>query len=232
MDIQNVMASFSDRSDVTQYLDATTIERYHEILCFYLEAVIYLEQWPAVQAFIRTASTIDNDHARSIMADMILTSTKMPIDHIIRSLHVSLSLFYQKYTANFIPKDLLNSLGGTDTKRLSFIRCIFDLCLHHRRNDIRIRETILNQALATAQDTASTEDNCQDEELEYLSTKSFNYAVDLYLTGQQTDAQRWARKAIELSELMRDDYGHLALSLQVKYEKWLTYDRDITNSSS
>jgi len=125
---------------------------------------------------------------------------------------------------------LLNSLHHTDTKRLSFIRCIFDICLHHRRNDIHICETVLNQALATTQDTTPTEENCQDDELGYISTKSFNYAVALYLDGQQTDAQRWARKAIELSKLMRNDYGRLALALQTKYEKWITYDTDISDS--
>lgn len=60
--------------------------------------------------------------------------------------------------------------------------------------------------------------------MEYISTKSFNYAVDIYLDSQQDDAQRWARKAIELSKLMRDDYGHLAVELQAKYRKWLTHD--------
>lgn len=128
-------------------------------------------------------------------------------------------------------KELLNSFQHTDTQRLSFIRCIFDLCLHHRRNDIRICETVLNQALATAQDTPSAENNSQDDEVEYISTKAFNYAVDLYLDEHQAeDAQRWARKAIELSKLMRNDYGRLALALQIKYEKWLTYDMDISDS--
>lgn len=90
-------------------------------------------------------------------------------------------------------------------------------------------EIVLNQALITAQDTtASTE--IKDDELEYISTKSFNYAVDLYLSGQQTDSQRWARKAIELSQLMREDCGSLALILQSKYEKWLTYDMVISDS--
>ena len=66
--------------------------------------------------------------------------------------------------------------------------------------------------------------------IEYISTKSFNYAVDLYLSGQQTDSQRWARKAIELSQFMREDCGSLALVLQGKYEKWLTYDMVISDS--
>ncbi|KAE8551509.1 hypothetical protein EYB25_005399 [Talaromyces marneffei] len=214
-DIQRIIASYSNISDVTKYLDFTILERYHEILCFYLEAVIYLQQWPAVEAFIKAASSTNSDFARSIMVDMILTADKMPIEHVIRNL-----------------QELLNSLQHTDAKRLSFIRCIFDICLHQRRNDIRICETILNQALTTARDIASAENNRREDELEYLSAKSFNYAVDLYLSDQQVDAQRWARKAIELSTLMRNDYGRLALALQVKYEKWLTYRPESTDPSS
>jgi hypothetical protein len=84
------MASSSNTSDVTQYLDASVIERCYKILFFHLEAVIYLERWPEVEPFIRATSTIDNDHARSIMADMILTSEKMPLEHVICSLQVSL----------------------------------------------------------------------------------------------------------------------------------------------
>uniref|UniRef100_A0A093XNT4 Regulator of drug sensitivity 2 n=1 Tax=Talaromyces marneffei PM1 TaxID=1077442 RepID=A0A093XNT4_TALMA len=231
-DIQRIIASYSNISDVTKYLDFTILERYHEILCFYLEAVIYLQQWPAVEAFIKAASSTNSDFARSIMVDMILTADTMPIEHVIRNLQASLPLLYLKHSTNFRQKELLNSLQHTDAKRLSFIRCIFDICLHQRRNDIRICETILNQALTTARDIASAENNRREDELEYLSAKSFNYAVDLYLSDQQVDAQRWARKAIELSTLMRNDYGRLALALQVKYEKWLTYRLESTDPSS
>lgn len=67
-------------------------------------------------------------------------------------------------------------------------------------------------------------DQYPDEELEYLSTKAFNHAVDMYLSGNRDDAQRCARKAIGLAGLMRHDGGgRLALVLQGKYEKWLTY---------
>lgn len=94
-DIQKVLKSFSNTPNVTQYLDTSMIEICYEILCFHLEAVIYLEQWPDVEVFVRTASTIDSDHVRSIMVDMILTAEKMPLEYIIRSLQVSLLLLNQ-----------------------------------------------------------------------------------------------------------------------------------------
>lgn len=88
-DIRSIMGSIANISGVMKYLDSTIVGKYHEILCFYLEAVIYLERWQEVEPFIRAASTVDNEHARSIMADMILTSEKMPIEHVIRGLQVS-----------------------------------------------------------------------------------------------------------------------------------------------
>lgn len=104
-DIQNVMASSGDIADITQYLDASVIERCYEILCFNLEAVIYLEQWADVDAFIRSASAIDSDYARSTMADMILTSEKMPIEHNLCNLQVS--------PCSFIKSSRLNLQQGT-----------------------------------------------------------------------------------------------------------------------
>jgi len=89
-DIQSVMGSMASTSGATKYLDSTIVGKYHEILCFYLEAVIYLERWLEVEPFIRSASTTNSDHARSIMVDMMLTSEKMPIEHVIHSLQVSL----------------------------------------------------------------------------------------------------------------------------------------------
>lgn len=92
-DFQKVMATSIDAPNVAKYLDASMVEICYEILCFYLEAAIYLEQWPDVEAFIRTASTIDSDRVRSIMVDMILTAKKMPLECTIRSLQVSLPHF-------------------------------------------------------------------------------------------------------------------------------------------
>ncbi|EED15494.1 conserved hypothetical protein [Talaromyces stipitatus ATCC 10500] len=178
-------------------------------MCFNLEAVLYLEQWLDAGEFIRAVSAIDSDNTRSIMADMILTSEKMPNDYVIRIL-----------------QELCDSAKGINNNHPSFIRCIFDLCVHHRRSDIHLCEAILDQAQTTAQDMIFTGDNYPDEEIEYLSTKAFNFAVDLYLSNNQPDDQRRVRKAIDLSRSMRDDCGHLTLELQIKYEKWLTYSMD------
>ena len=92
-DFQKVMATSIDAPNVAKYLDASMVKICYEILCFYLEAAIYLEQWPDVEAFIRTTSTIDSDRVRSIMVDMILTAKKMPLECTIRSLQVSLPHF-------------------------------------------------------------------------------------------------------------------------------------------
>lgn len=103
--------------------------------------------------------------------------------------------------------------------------------MSHLRAQPAVCETVLDEAYAVAKDmcddTAGHAHNCYpDEEIEYLSTKSFNYAIDLYLAKSRGDAQRWARKAIQLARLMRDDCGSLAQVLEAKYDKWLTYDLD------
>lgn len=90
------MGSMANTSGAMKYLDSTIIGKYHEILCFYLEAVIFLERWPEVEPFIRAASTTNSDHARSIMVDMILMSEKMPIENVIHSLQVSPPPFEHK----------------------------------------------------------------------------------------------------------------------------------------
>lgn len=71
------------------------------------------------------------------------------------------------------------------------------------------------------------------EELEYLSTEAFNHAVDLYHLSLQSrseenadTARRWARKAIELAELIRGedddkDKGKLVDELRGRFDELL-----------
>lgn len=75
-------------------------------------------------------------------------------------------------------------------------------------------------------------DGYPSSELEYLSTKAFNHAVDLYYlapsSSREEDARHWGRKAIELAGLICEEdkniggSSSLAHSLEVKFEKWLS----------
>ena len=59
------------------------------------------------------------------------------------------------------------------------------------------------------------------EELEWLTTTTFNRAVDYYCASQDVDSRRWAEKALAIAKLSDDD-GALHSLLQEKYMglKW------------
>lgn len=125
---------------------------------------------------------------------------------------------------------ILDFQSSTNANRLIFVRSIFDLCIQHCRSDIRVCELVLDRARIIAQDIMfATEEHNFDEEIEHISTVSFNYAVDLHLADQVLDSERWAYKAIELSENMKNDGGDLTGSLKAKHDQWITYVADPEN---
>ncbi|OKL62089.1 hypothetical protein UA08_02979 [Talaromyces atroroseus] len=202
-----------------------TTKKYCQIVCFNLEAIIHLEKWAEAEGFIREISAMSDDiDIHSTVADIILTSAQVPHDYLIRSLQVLV-------------------IHINSTKLPGYIRCIFDICIHNHETNTALLptcESVLDQAYIHAQDMSTSISSTMrdandeqlevypDEELEYLSTTSFNLAVDLYLAGRREDAQRWARKAVGLARLIRDgcNRGRLTQVLEAKYGKWLTYGVD------
>ena len=55
------------------------------------------------------------------------------------------------------------------------------------------------------------------EELEWLTTTTFNRAIDFYCSSQDASCRRWAEKALLLSSLLEDG-GALHEVLQEKYQ--------------
>jgi hypothetical protein len=53
------------------------------------------------------------------------------------------------------------------------------------------------------------------EELDWIATKAFNHAVDLYLGQQEEACKVWASKAINVAHFV-DDRGNLEQFLQEK----------------
>ncbi len=53
------------------------------------------------------------------------------------------------------------------------------------------------------------------EEIEWVATRAFNHAVDLYCAGDDAACQRWAAKAINVAHYCPDD-GILERLLQSK----------------
>ena len=54
-----------------------------------------------------------------------------------------------------------------------------------------------------------------NEELEWIATRSFNYAVDLYCAGDEDGCKNWAAKALNIAHYCSDD-GALERQLQNK----------------
>jgi hypothetical protein len=62
-------------------------------------------------------------------------------------------------------------------------------------------------------------------ELEWLTTATFNHAIDFYSAGNDAEARTWAEKAILLSEAL-DDGGSLTRLLQSKYSRLAWQDEE------
>jgi hypothetical protein len=56
-------------------------------------------------------------------------------------------------------------------------------------------------------------------ELEWLTTTTFNHAIDFYSAGADDSARKWAEKAIVLAGEVTDDGGALMRLLQGKYAR-------------
>ncbi len=53
------------------------------------------------------------------------------------------------------------------------------------------------------------------EELDWIATKAFNHAVDLYCSGDDKGCKNWAYKALSIAHFCNDD-GALEELLQTK----------------
>lgn len=60
------------------------------------------------------------------------------------------------------------------------------------------------------------------EEVEWITTKLFNMAIDLYAAGDRKLAQRWASQAIDVANLLLDINSGLAQLLRDKTTELFT----------
>ena len=119
-------------------------------------------------------------------------------------------------------------------KLARWIRCLFTLAL---TSNVDTAEQLLGQAVNIAERSKQvripvnsfkhfTSNACTAEqqsmtypaeELEWLTTTTFNRAIDFYCSSQDTSCRRWAEKALLLSSLLEDG-GALHEVLQGKYQ--------------
>lgn len=120
-------------------------------------------------------------------------------------------------------------------KLARWIRCLFTLAL---TSNVDTAEQLLGQAVTIAESsrqvriTVNSSSHCTAnarnagqqsmtypaEELEWLTTTTFNRAIDFYCSSQDVSCRRWAEKAILLSNLLEDG-GALHEVLQEKYQE-------------
>ena len=113
-------------------------------------------------------------------------------------------------------------------------RCLFTLAL---TSNVDTAEQLLGQAVNIAEsskqvriptkrsshyttNTRTAEQQSMTyppEELEWLTTTTFNRAIDFYCSSQDASCRRWAEKALLLSSLLEDG-GALHEVLQEKYQ--------------
>ena len=93
-------------------------------------------------------------------------------------------------------------MGSIDIAKLAkWARCLFQISI---LDNATVAEKLLDQVHAHAEEASQTEIPYPSEELEWIATKAFNHAVDLYCGGHDEECKNWAGKAINLSHFCGD----------------------------
>ncbi|KAM3081866.1 Transcription factor [Clarireedia jacksonii] len=102
-------------------------------------------------------------------------------------------------------KKIINAtweLEAFDSVKLSkYIRCLFQVAI---ASNAVVAEELLDQVQVLAKDSAESDIPYPTPELDWLATKSFNHAIDLYIADQDDGCRRWAEKALNIAKLCRD----------------------------
>ncbi|KAK2790267.1 hypothetical protein FQN53_000033 [Emmonsiellopsis sp. PD_33] len=202
------------------------LKKHSTLLAFDFEASIRLRQWQGLHEIIDESQSCADDKLYGIFSDIMLCADA-PIEETTR-------VFQQ------ITTQILRHRKPHDTTKLSrWIRCLFQLTLD---TNVQVAESVLDQAYALARESHSQHQqldrrpnsrpgsrsalvalpNYPEEELEWLSTTTFNRAVDFYLASDDGASRRWGQKALDLAGLMVGDRGMLYKVLKEKFAglKW------------
>lgn len=116
-----------------------------------------------------------------------------------------------------ILKKIINEAWGLEsaldiTKLAKYMRCLFQVAISD--NPV-IAEQLLEQIYKHAEEAAESETPYPTEELEWIATRAFNHAVDLYCTGEDEGCKNWADRALNIAHYCVDE-GSLERLLQSK----------------
>ncbi|OJJ32366.1 hypothetical protein ASPWEDRAFT_175647 [Aspergillus wentii DTO 134E9] len=202
--IQPELQKYSTATECHEWLD-----RYRTMLSFDFEAAVYLKQWDYLPSLVEESKPLVDDKLSSMFLDSMLSSQApekdimLVVKTIICAFHASSSPFLNRasFRAN-LPR---------------YLRCLFQLAIS--ATDTALAESVVHQVLALAHQARTKSGTpYPNEELEWLATMAFNRAVDFYLGSADGDFRRWAGKAIEMADLVRDQ-GILGRLLRQNFVK-------------
>ncbi|KAB8288201.1 hypothetical protein EYC80_010206 [Monilinia laxa] len=178
------------------------------LLVFDFEAACRLKDWDGLGEIVLKAGICKSIKVYELMADCIL-SCEAPTPVLIMTLKKITNVTWE--------------MEEFDTIKLSkYMRCLLQAAMG---NDDKIAEELIDQVCILAADAAETDIPYPTQELEWLATKSFNHAIDLYSADQDDECKRWAEKSIivagycvdegTLQRFLRERFGRLRFD--VKY---------------
>ncbi|TGO20156.1 hypothetical protein BTUL_0001g01680 [Botrytis tulipae] len=169
------------------------------LLAFDFEAACRLKDWDGLGAIIFKADICKSMRVYELMADCILCC-EAPTQVLIMTLKKITNKTWE--------------MEEFDTIKLSkYMRCLFQAAMG---SDDNIAEQLIDQVCMLAADAAETQIPYPSQELDWLATKSFNHAIDLFSTDQDEACKRWADKSILIAGYC-DDAGSLKRHLIQKF---------------
>ncbi|KAF7916982.1 uncharacterized protein EAE98_010413 [Botrytis deweyae] len=161
------------------------------LLAFDFEAACRLKDWGGLGEVITKAGICKCMRAYELMADCIL-SCEAPTQVLIMTLKKITNKTWE--------------MEEFDTIKLSkYMRCLFQAAMG---SEDKIAEELIDQVCILAADAAETQIPYPTQELDWLATKSFNHAIDLFSADKDEACKRWAEKSILIAGYC-DDAGSL-----------------------
>ncbi|KAG9232181.1 meiosis protein SPO22/ZIP4 like-domain-containing protein [Amylocarpus encephaloides] len=168
------------------------------LLAFDFEAACHLKAWDDLATSISKASACRNMHTYQLMADCLL-SLQVPTPILIRTL-----------------KQIINMASELDMAIISlakYTRCLFQIAL---ANSPEVAESLLEQVASNSKEASGTDHPYPSEELDWMATRAFNHAVDLYCLDQDDACRNWASKALNIAHFCNDN-GALEAFLRERF---------------
>ncbi|TVY43916.1 Sporulation-specific protein [Lachnellula subtilissima] len=175
------------------------LQKLSVLLAFDFEAACQLKAWVDLPVVVGKAEICKNTRVYELMADCVLNA-KAPTQVLVSTLK---NIINQAWC--------LESMDGTMLAR--YMRCLFQVALS---DNVEIAEQLLDQVQQHADEAQYTEQPYPTAELDWIASKAFNHAVDLYCGGQDIDCKNWASKALNIAHYCADN-GALERLFQTKY---------------